>query len=124
MCAPPFSLQAHVTGLVGTTGSALAIWTKDSSLDIQICLGGKSRGRPRGGDPTHTERWSFCSVPGHDCLDQAGSRLGPGHRARGHWPFAFQGPAAEEPGTQSQSTVGVSFGGPFLSDHVRTHMSR
>ncbi|CAE7500334.1 unnamed protein product, partial [Symbiodinium sp. CCMP2456] len=36
-------LQALVTGLVGTTGSALAIWTKESSLDIQICLGRASQ---------------------------------------------------------------------------------
>ena len=38
---PPLSrrFEALVTGLVGTSGSALAIWTKGSSLDIQICLG-------------------------------------------------------------------------------------
>jgi len=41
----PVGREALVTGLVGTSGSALAIWTKGSSLDIQICLG-------------------------HDCLDQ------------------------------------------------------
>ncbi|CAE7200025.1 unnamed protein product [Symbiodinium natans] len=41
----PVGREACVTGLVGTNGSALAIWTLEESLNIQICLG-------------------------HDCLDQ------------------------------------------------------
>jgi len=42
----PVERETFVTGLVSTTGSALAIWTKEKeNLDVQICLG-------------------------HDCLDQ------------------------------------------------------
>ena len=65
LAVSPAPDQVHVTGLVGTAGSSLAVWTvEESGLNIHICLGQDMPQAKLSWQATH-------KLPGHDCLDQA-----------------------------------------------------